>query len=146
MSSSENSEAAQDLLLQQASMEASEVRERGKEEGEWKEDDGDEEEGEWTEDDDDEEEGEWTEDDDDEEEDEWKEDDDDEEEEGEWTEDDDDGEEGGWTQDDDDKEEGEELEKDLENTHNLFGMWSKAIEIGDFDCAVLFAVSTLQFR
>ncbi|KAM0897301.1 hypothetical protein ACQ4PT_022661 [Festuca glaucescens] len=121
MSSSENSEAAQDLLLQQASMEASEVRERGKEEGEWKEDDDDVEEGEWKEDDDDEEEGEWTEDDDDEEE-------------------------GGWTEDDDDEESGEELEKDLEHAHNLFGMWSKAIEIGDFDCAVLFAVSTLQCR
>ncbi|XP_047079069.1 uncharacterized protein LOC124689608 [Lolium rigidum] len=123
MSSLENSEAAQDLLLQQASMEASEVRERGKEEGEWKEDD----------DDDDEEEGEWKEDDGDEEE-------------GEWTEDGDDEEEGGWAEDDDDEESGEELEKDLEHAHNLFGMWSKAIDIGDFDCAVLLAVSTLQCR
>ncbi|CAM0947516.1 unnamed protein product [Alopecurus aequalis] len=75
-----------------------------------------------------------------------REEDDDDEEEGKCKEDDDDKEEGEWKEDDDDKESGEELADDLEQAHDMFVMWSKAIAVGDFGLALIFAVSTLDCR
>jgi hypothetical protein len=71
-------------------------------------------------------------------------------EEGKWKEDDDDEEEDEWTEDekenDDDEESGEESENDLEHAHKFFDMWSETIEKGDFGCAIILAISTLQSR